>query len=130
MTELEWQNLQSGKDLIISEFNRTVVLEIKELHLIDETTIPEEDVRNLLSVLENFLVEQMPDKKKAWKWIYLACIYLTFIEGRPMHPIQLLQIRVKTDAGKKIYYCPAKNNNPNTTCYYCVCQKEKVKRVD
>ena len=61
--------------LHISEFNRTVILEMLQNESLAQEEISEEKIVALKSTLENYLQIYLPDQKEAWKWIILSCIY-------------------------------------------------------
>ena len=71
---------------------------------------------------KDFLSEYMKEKPEWWKWIIIVCVYQTYVAEKPMHPIEVMKIRVRNEAGKTIYECPGKTEDKNTVCYYCVCQ--------
>ena len=77
----------------------------------------EESVRELTEDLEKYLAEYLADHPEGHKWIIIACLYLTFAEGLPMHPQHAAKWQ-KTASG---YVCPHKVED-SITCRYCVCR--------
>ena len=63
----------------ISEFNRSVILEMLQDKLLAQEEISEEKITALKNTLENYLQSYLPDQKEVWKWIILSCVYLCFI---------------------------------------------------
>ncbi len=61
----------------------------------------------LYETLRDYLTEYMAEQPEGWKYIILACLYLTFLSEWPMHPIDRLGIRV-TEGGT-VYECPQKS---------------------
>ena len=121
VTEAEWAALAAG-GLRVSAFNRGVLLEMWRLSGVPSGEIDAARVRGLREVLEDYLSRQLPDAPEAWRWIVIASLYLTFIAGRPMHPVELLHIAERTENGRAVYLCPSKSDDPRTTCFYCVCR--------
>lgn len=124
VTPIEWEHLSSDSNLIISAFNRRVLLELKDTILTDGSAILEEETISALSQnLETYLAEYLKEKPDGWKWILLSCLYLTFIAERPMHSPDAVDLRITEEAGKKIYECPYKSDDKENTCHFCVCRR-------
>ena len=123
VSPMEWESLSMDQNLPISAFNRTVLVELKSAVAAEEQTVSEDLILELYETIKAYLKEHLADKTDGWKWIMIASIYLTFVAERPMHPIDLLGIKTKSEHGKVTYECPCKSNERNTTCYYCVCRK-------
>ena len=79
-------------------------------------------ILKLRKLLRDFLAEYMADKPQWWKWIIMACIYLTYVAERPMHPIEVVGAKTEIVDGKTIYKCPMKSKEKGTVCDYCVCE--------
>ena len=60
----------------------------------------------------------MPECPEGHKWIYIACVYLTFIEKLPMHP-QTVTGWVERD---QAFFCPA-HSGKDSVCECCVFEK-------
>lgn len=120
VSQEEWEELAAEK-LYVSRFNRGVLLEMRTAEFPQED-LPEQAVTELHTVLEKFLREHMKENPEGWKWVILSCLYLTFLAERPMHPTEMMDIKVSEVGGKKVYECPSKDNHKNTACYYCVCK--------
>ena len=110
--------------LHISEFNRTVILEMLQNESLAQEEISEEKIIALKSTLENYLQIYLPDQKEAWKWIILSCIYRCFICHKPLHPQEMVHYVVSSENNKSIYCCPAKSEEGGTACAFCICQKK------
>lgn len=124
ITDDEWIELAQSRDLPISAFNRSVLLEMKTADANDgANAIQEAEVTGLHQVLKDYLEKHLCDKPDGWKWIIISCIYLTFIAERPMHPIDAMDIKETTVDGERIYECPRKSKDGHTTCHYCVCKQ-------
>ena len=121
VTEAEWDALERDHNLAVSSFNRNVLLGWKNEKISDDLEIPEEQVMGLHMVLREFLETHMGDNPGGWKWVILSCIYLAFIAERPLHSIEVLDIKELSVDGKTVYECPVKSNGKNTPCRYCVC---------
>ena len=108
-----------GEGLTISAFNRDVMLRLLEDGADGDAEVPEDGVRQLTEELTAYLEEYMPDRPEGHKWIVLACLYLTFAEGLPMHP--------QTAGGwRKVgerYVCPNRVGD-SFICRTCVCESE------
>ena len=107
----------------ISEFNRSVILEMLQDKLLAQEEISEEKVTALKNTLENYLQSYLPDQKEVWKWIILSCVYLCFICHKPLHPQEMVHYIISQDNNQTIYYCPMKSVKGDTACVFCVCQK-------
>ncbi len=109
----------SDLGLYISDFNQDVCLRILDDHVPDDgSEIDENDVSQLEESLNAFLCKYMDDHHEAHKWIVLACLELTFVEERPMHP-------QKKAGWKEIdghYYCPSMETG-SVVCTYCACEE-------
>lgn len=81
----------------ISEFNRSVILEMLQDKLLAQEEISEEKVTALKNTLENYLQSYLPDQKEVWKWIILSCVYLCFICHKPLHPQEMVHYIISQD---------------------------------
>lgn len=109
----------------ISEFNRSVILEMLQDKLLAQEEISEEKVTALKNTLENYLQSYLPDQKEVWKWIILSCVYLCFICHKPLHPQKMVHYIISQDNNQTIYYCPMKSVKADTACVFCICRKTK-----
>lgn len=114
--------LRDGRGLTINEHNRSTALELLSAPPM-EGEVPEEEIGRLEGVLTGYLTEMLPEKPEAWKWIILACIYLSYAARRPMHPIEAAKIQVREEQGETVYYCPLRSPEEDTACRFCVCRK-------
>ena len=109
----------------ISEFNRSVILEMLQDKLLAQEEISEEKVTALKNTLENYLQSYLPDQKEVWKWIILSCVYLCFICHKPLHPQEMVHYIISQDNNQTIYYCHMKSVKADTACVFCICRKTK-----
>lgn len=125
VTEKEWEQLQKEENsLLIGEFNRLVILNLKEKESQNlEGTVSEEKVKELYDSLKEFLQMYMDKQPEGHKWVILASIALTYIEEKPMHPQEVIHW-VQKDG---IYFCPACSED-SVICRQCMC--EKLKEAD
>ena len=112
----------------ISEFNRSVILEMLQDKLLAQEEISEEKVTALKNTLENYLQSYLPDQKEVWKWIILSCVYLCFICHKPLHPQEMVHYIISQDNNQTIYYCPMTSVKADTACVFCICWKTKSDR--
>lgn len=117
-----WDPIEDTEDLPISRFNREVLSELRHADPPGEDPLSEDAVSGLYTVLLDFLREHMKDQPEGWKWVIISCLYLTFIAKRPMHPIELVGIKISAENGKTIYRCPLRSSKEDSTCRYCVCR--------
>ncbi len=116
--------LESGEGLIISDFNRGVMLEMLDYETSDDIEVDRYAVDDLKRTLDEYLSQYLSDKPEAWKWIFLSCAFLSFIKRMPMHPMERTQIEVVEENGRKIYKCPYREEGSKSTCRFCVCVKK------
>ena len=113
--------LREGRGLVINEHNRATALELLSAPPA-EGDVPDAEIEKLEGILTGYLEEMLADKPEGWKWIILACVYLSYVAGRPMHPIEPAKIRIRQEEGKTVYYCPLRSPEEDTACHYCVCR--------
>ena len=119
----EWADMAAGR-LVISDHNRTALMEMRELALAGDAQVNDKQVDSLDAALKGYLSAHMADKPEGWKWIRLACQYLAFIARRPLHPAEKLGIRETTRPdGRAVYECPEKSPDPKAVCRWCVCRR-------
>ena len=124
ITDDEWTQLAQNRLLSISEFNRSVLLEMKTADTVNGAdAVKKADLTGLYRAVKDHLEEHLSDKPDGWKWIIISCIYLTYIAERPMHPIDLMDIKEAFEDGERVYECPGKSKDDHTTCHYCVCKR-------
>ena len=109
----------------ISEFNRSVILEMLQNMSLTQEELSEEKITALKNTLENYLLIYLPDRKDAWKWIILSCVYLCFICHKPLHSQEMVHYIISQDNNQTIYYCPMKSEKCDTACIFCICRKIK-----
>lgn len=126
VSEDEIFKLSNHTLLHISEFNRSVILEMLQDKSLTQKEISKEKITALKNTLENYLQIYLPDQKAAWKWIILSCIYLCFICHKPLHPQEMVHYIISQDNNKPIYYCPMKSMENDTACAFCICQKKGI----
>ena len=122
ITGQEWHGLEQGDETLrISGFNREVLLRMRENRTGMDGDIPDDFAESPYAALDHYLREYMADCPAGHKWIILACIYLSCVEGVPMHPQDA--VRWVQYAGE--YFCPY-HSGENSVCRYCVCKKKSV----
>ena len=129
ITTDEWNRLKHGdSSLIISSFNRDVLLSTKNAP-VENFEIDIKSVYNLKEALQRYLDIYMADCPIGHKWIIIACIYLTFVQKRPMHPQQATHWKCIATSEKTKYVCPCKDTGTNSVCSYCVCHSDTNSHV-
>ena len=96
---------------------------MRSTSVITEDDISVARAAGLYEALRTYLAEYMKEQPEGWKYIILASLYLAFLAGRPMHPIDLLKINVIETESGTIYKCPQKSVTKGTACDYCVCER-------
>jgi len=123
ITEKERTLLQEESKLSINAFNRKTMLEL----LADTTAysgeVADGAAEHLKEINDAYLAKFFADKPDAWKWIYIACVYLSLVKGMPMHPQESVNYTTEIIDGETVYFCKYKNDDPNTHCGLCVCKK-------
>lgn len=118
ITKEEWSQLeQKSKEVNINDFNRGVMLRLKENCDDSLDLVPEKEIKQLADELKDYLNKYMQDQPEAHKWIIFACIYLTYLEQVPMHPQDKVNWVKKEDG----YFCPYYSGEG--ACLYCMCEK-------
>jgi len=119
----EWEALEQNAPLPVSPFNREVLLEMWAASAAPDGEVSEERAVGLREALRAYLAEHMADQSAGWKYVILANLYLTFLAGRPIHPVDQLGIKVSETENGTVYECPQKSTLQNTACDYCVCKR-------
>lgn len=118
----EWMRLAANDpSLVISEHNRTTLLEMRDQDAITKGEVDERLASELACDLQRFLDDCMADQPQGHKWIVIASLYLTFVAHRPMHALDRVGIIVEQRGDATLYYCPNKVPGDNLTCDCCVC---------
>lgn len=124
ISEEEWEKLaEGGKDLLVSDFNREKLLELKEREGNDAKSVDLSKAEEFHGMLQKFLDTYMKENPEGHKWIILSCLYLAFVAEEPLHPMDKVGSVVRYDRGRKVYFCPLKDVSEESTCRYCVCRK-------
>lgn len=120
VTEEEWEQLaRENSTLLISDFNRQVIIAMKENETKEpDKAVDEEKVKELYQSLKEFLEAYMDKQPEGHKWVILASIALTYIEEKPMHPQEVIHWIEKD--GK--YLCPVCSED-SVICRQCMCEK-------
>ncbi len=118
ISSAEAEALRSGGALTINDFNRNVCVRLLDNDCTDDSPVPAGRIESLKKELSDYLKQYMAEKPEGHKWIILACLYLTYVERKPMHP-QTAATWIERD-GK--YYCAAMVPE-SITCSSCVCEK-------
>ena len=119
----EWEALAQDAPLPVSLFNRETLLEMRSASAAPDGEISVEQATGLYETLRGYLAEHMAEQPSGWKYVILSSLYLTFLAGRPMHPIDQLEIKVTETTEGPVYECPQKSALKKTVCDYCVCKR-------
>lgn len=122
ISQKEWEQIQRG-DLSVSDFNRSVLLEMKESDAEDEEGFVDEQLAKELSDVLEREFSQSLSEKQTWRYEIIGSLYLTYLAKRPVHSIEELEIRVTEGKEGHTYECPKKSSKRDTSCYFCVCRK-------
>ena len=123
LSQSEWEALAQRNPLTpVNQFNQEVLLELRSTFIV-EGEVSTAQVADLCEALQTYLTEYMKEQPEGWKYIILASLYLAFLAGRPMHPIDLLKIDIIETESGPIYKCPQKSGVKGTVCDYCVCER-------
>lgn len=123
VTPAEWEALAQNAPLPVSAFNREILLEMRNASAAPDGEVSTERAAGLHETLRNYLSEHMTEQPSGWKYVILASLYLTFLAGQPMHPIDQLEIKVTETEEGTVYECPQKSALKRTVCDYCVCKR-------
>ena len=93
ISQKEWEQIQRG-DLSVSDFNRSVLLEMKESDTEDEEGFVDEQLAKELSDVLEREFSQSLSEKQTWRYEIIGSLYLTYLAKRPVHSIEELEIRV------------------------------------
>lgn len=119
ITDQEWHGLEQGNGTLqIGSFNREVLLRMREGGTGVCGDISDDFAAGLYDALDRYLREYMADCPAGHKWIIFACIYLSCVEGIPMHPQNVVRWVQYADG----YFCPC-HSGEDSVCRYCVCKK-------
>ncbi|MBD5152363.1 MAG: DUF3786 domain-containing protein [Oscillibacter sp.] len=122
VTPAEWEALEQGSGEPVSAFNREVLLELRDASAPAGEVDPER-AEGMYEALRAYLTEYMAEQPSGWKYVFLASLYLVFLAGRPMHPVDRMEIKVAESENGTVYTCPQKSALPGTVCDWCVCKR-------
>lgn len=136
----ERASIEAGTQLgALNDFNRSTLLRLCDLELdgddgdgddggfgfgpvavgaVAGPEVEEADFASLDSMLREFLAEHLPDDPDAQRWIRLSCLALAFVFREPMHPVDVVDARLRVADGAATYYCPS-HTGSETLCRYC-----------
>lgn len=118
----DWNRLEKNDPaLVISSYNRDTMLAMRRAAPRQETEIDEARVRELRAKLQAYLDRYMQEQPQGHLWILLTSLYRTFVLRQPMHPMQVVHIRMEWTDGSVRYHCPSRSEDPDAVCAYCVC---------
>ena len=118
----EWKMIEDGSgDVYISDHNRKVLQDLRERGLSFSGDVDEREVMTLSEALYGFLKETWPEKPMSHKYVVNACLVLTFLIEEPMHPQDAVKFKIVERDGKKVYFCPAKQDS--IICNFCISEK-------
>lgn len=122
ITPGEWQELENGPgSLPVSDFNRATLLRLRDLDRLGGE-VDAGRVELLRSRLEAYLLEWLPGKPDAHRFIVASCIGLAFVLCEPLHPIAPTGIRLRVRDGSATYYCPVREDHDGSLCEFCTCR--------
>lgn len=87
----------------ISEFNRSVILDMLQNKSLIQEEISADKVTALKNTLENYLQMYLSDQRDAWKWIILSCIYRCFICPKPLHPQEMVHYTISKEHNNHLW---------------------------
>ena len=118
----EWKMIEDGSgEVYISDHNRKVLLELRQAGSSFSGEVDEGKITTLSEEVYKFLKETWPEKPLSHKYVVNACLVLTFLKEEPMHPQDAVKFRVVERDGKKVYFCPAKQDS--IICNFCVTER-------
>lgn len=123
ISDAEYQALAARRVSHISAFNRRIMLEIRKRTDAPSDDVDAEQVQKLENILTAYLHIHFSEHPESWKWIILACIYLSFIQNLPLHPQEMVHYTTDIQDGKPLFFCPMKSLEADTACSFCICQK-------
>ncbi|MDD6155238.1 MAG: DUF2115 family protein [Eubacteriales bacterium] len=118
ISEEEVSDLRNGGELTINDFNRAKMVEMLGRVEAPAGDVDMAEVSAMRGQLHDFLYRYMSDKPEGHKWIILACLYLAFIAEEPLHPDYAVKWVLKSGS----YFCPMREDGPESICGYCVCK--------
>lgn len=120
VTQDERKELEEDEMILISKYNRATMLRLLHDDKIPVGDVDRDRAEGLKAALTAYLNQYMADLPDGHKWIILCCLYLSMIAEEPMHPRQMTGWQ-RRDDGR--YYCRAREDQPGSTCHWCVCRK-------
>ena len=108
--------------LVISAFNRETLLRMLQMEggmLTGDGPVDPTSVRSCVAALDGFLQEQMADQPEGHKWIVLACVFLAFVVGEPLHPRAIVGWQ---ETAPGAFACPTREDVPGSLCRWCICR--------
>ena len=118
----EWKKLEDGTlGVPVSGHNRKVLLELRDTDAEFEGEVDDECADALSAALYEYLRETWPEQPGAHKYVVCACLVLTFVWEKPMHPQEDVKYFTRVSEGKAEYFCPAKTDSK--ICSFCAAER-------
>lgn len=115
--------IEEDDQLLIGHYNREIILEMLNTRLAPGgKPLDAEKVNALYQLLKSYLKQYMADQPQGHKWIILSSLYRAFIAEKPIHPVEITNVRMIQKNGKTLYICPCRENAPGSVCHFCVCR--------
>ena len=120
LSDEEWDGLESGCVRVpVNPYNREVLLRLRETadELTGETDAERAD--EIEEKVQSLLDGMWPEEPDAHKYVVAACLVLTLLEEKPMHPPASVKYHTEVREGKAYYYCPARVSD-GPVCALCL----------
>ena len=115
----EWEQLENGtSDVPVSPFNREVLLRVRDREYEYSGIADSRLADSIRAEVGTYLEEHWPEAPEAHKYVVGACLALRLLEGKPMHPPDVVQYYTVVWDGKAEYYCPTREDGP--VCRLCL----------
>ena len=115
----EWERLENGtSDVPVSPFNREVLLRVRDREYEYSGIADSRLADSIRAEVGTYLEEHWPEAPEAHKYVVGACLALRLLEGKPMHPPDVVQYYTVVGDGKAEYYCPTREDGP--VCRLCL----------
>lgn len=123
ISDAEFNCIKKGSLKEISAANRKLIVELMEEDTVclDQAEMAEQEVERLRTITYDYLAQYYAECPPAWKWIFLSCAYVAFVNLKPMHAEEWVHYETDIVGGEIRYYCPAKSREADTNCSFCVC---------
>jgi len=119
-TEAEWAAMSEKRATVpLREANRETLLQLRERDEAFPGEVDDRLVRSLCDYLELYLRREWAEEPLAHKYVVQACLALTFLFDKPMHPPETVGYHSLVENGTARYFCPAREPGPDSVCEFC-----------